>query len=83
MKYVGEPTLTWMIYNLDLLECPEDDMMFWMNLFVYSACHVIARYENNPSRQYNSFFVPSLYELETLEDLYFAALLSLFETYRC
>ena len=83
MKYVGEPPLTWMIYNLDLLECPEDDMMFWMNLFVYSACHVIARYENNPSRQYNSFFVPSLYELETLEDLYFAALLSLFETYRC
>ena len=83
MKYVGEPPLAWMIYNLNLLECPEDDMMFWMNLFVYSASHVIARYSNNPSRQYNSYFVPGLYELETLEDLYYAALLSLFETYRC
>lgn len=83
MKYVGEPPLAWMIYNLDLLECPEDDMMFWMNLFVYSACHVLVRYTKNPSRKYNSFYVPNLYELKTLEDYYYAALLSLYETYCC
>ena len=82
--YGGEPPLQWMINAFDLTNaenCPENQLAIWLNLFVYSACYVIPRNYNRRDPADLSFLAPDTEEIETLEDLYYSALLNLHSIY--
>lgn len=70
----------WMIVNLELLDCPEKDLVHWLNLFVISSCYNIPKQISN---KYESPKLPTLYDVKTIEDLHFLALLMLYDTYLC
>ncbi len=71
----------WMIENLDLLNCSEDELTFWMCLFIYSACYIIPRDYGRKNVNDLVFTTPSFTYLSTLEDLYYATLLVLYDIY--
>lgn len=62
-------------------QCPECEMVFWTNLFIYSASLVIIREYGRKEPMDIEFLAPALYELETLEDLYYATLMTLYNIY--
>ena len=76
--------MQWMINAFDLTNaenCPENQLAIWLNLFVYSACYVIPRNYNRRDPADLSFLAPDTEEIETLEDLYYSALLNLHSIY--
>lgn len=84
LEYNGDPPLEWMInaFNMEnTSDCPDNLLAIWLNMFVLSACYVIPiNYEKkNPNDII--FLTPSLDNIETLEDLYYAALLNLHSIY--
>lgn len=80
-KYVHEAPLDYLWRVKSLAECPEKDIVFWLNLFVYSACFVIPREFRKKKTQTIRYNAPSLYEIKTYEDLYFSSLMCLYDVY--
>ena len=80
-KLTKEPPFEWMINNLGLLDCPEDQLTYYMCLYIYSACHVIPREYGRKNPEEISFTTPNLEYIETMEDFYYAALLALYNIY--
>lgn len=84
LEYNGEPPLEWMInaFNMtDTSDCPDSQLAIWLNLFVLSACYVIPINYEKKKPDDIIFLTPSLDNIETLEDLYYAALLNLHSIY--
>ena len=80
-KYVGEPPFDWMVNNLALKRCDESELTYWMCLFIYSACHVIPRYYGRKDPCKIDHNAPNLDLAEYLEDMYYMALLALYDIY--
>jgi len=79
--YVSEPPLNY-LYRMYFLEpCPDSELAFWLNLFVYSACFIIPREYKRKDPLTITFNAPDLSEIETYEDLYFSSLMCLFDIY--
>jgi hypothetical protein len=81
MKTVGQPPFDWMIDNLGLLSCPEEDLTYWMCVFIYSACMIIPREIKKEKRIRNDFSIPQISDAKYMEDLYYSALMALYELY--
>lgn len=84
LGYNGEPPLEWMIntFNMtDTTDCPDNLLAILLNLFVLSACYVIPINYKRKKPDDIDFITPSLDEIETLEDLYYASLLNLHNIY--
>ncbi|MBR5658586.1 MAG: hypothetical protein IKX10_04225 [Lachnospiraceae bacterium] len=84
-KYVNVPPFDWMIEHLNLLNCSEEELAYWMCLFIRSACLIIPREipaRQKPEKEYDEdadedecfFLTPGLNDLETMEDLYYSTL---------
>ncbi len=80
-KLPAEPPFEWMIIHLDLRSCQEEQITYWMCLFIYSACHVITRYYARKNPETIEFYVPNPEYIEYMEDYYFAALMALYNIY--
>ena len=81
MEIVGEPPFEWMIYHMDLRGCPDDQLAYYMCLFIYSACHVIPREYGRKKPEEILFTAPNFEDIKTMEDFYYAALMSLYNIY--
>ncbi len=73
----------WMWFNLGLSDCPEKDLIHWLNLFIISCCYNMPKHISNENNKYKSLITPTLYDVKTIEDLNFLALLMLYDTYLC
>ena len=80
-KLPKEPPFEWMIKNLGLLGCPEDQLTYYMCLYIYSACHLIPREYGRKKLEEISYTAPNLEYSETMEDFYYAALMTLYNIY--
>lgn len=80
-KYVNEPPMDYLWNNANLAACPEEEMVYWVNLFVYSACIILPRVYGRKDPNSIRHDAPNISELKTMEDLYFVALLYLYELY--
>ena len=65
----------------DAMACPEKQLAIWLNMFVHSACYVIPINYKKKKPEDITFLAPDLYQIETLEDLYYSALLNLYSIY--
>ena len=84
LDYDGQPPLEWMINIFDMTDsmaCPEKQLAIWLNMFVLSACYVIPINYKKKKPEDITFLAPGLYKIETLEDLYYSALLNLYSIY--
>ncbi len=84
LDYDGQPPLEWMINVFDMTDamaCPEKQLAIWLNMFVLSACYVIPINYKKKKPEDITFLAPGLYKIETLEDLYYSALLNLYSIY--
>lgn len=81
MKMVGQPPFDWMIDNLGLLSCPEEDLTYWTCIFIYSACMIIPREIKRETEPKEDFSIPQLSDVRYMEDLYYVALMALYELY--
>lgn len=84
LGYNGEPPLEWMINEFNMTNtsaCPEWLLAIWLNLFVLSACYLIPINYKRKDPEDILFLAPETDYLETLEDLYYAALLNLHSIY--
>ncbi len=73
--------LDWMIENLDLLNCNEEELVYWVCLFIFCSCYVIPRKYGRKQPDDITFLAPPLICLTTIEDLYYASLLALQNIY--
>lgn len=80
-KYVEIPPLNYLWEVKELASCDENEMVFWINLFVYNACFVIPREYKRKEPQSIVFHAPNIKSLTTYEDLYYAALMVLYDIY--
>ncbi len=77
-----------MIEHLNLLECSDENLAYWMCIFIYSACCIIPREipERQRSKEYDEgdelyYYSPVLEDIDTLEDLYYLTLYVLHNLY--
>ncbi len=80
-KLTEEVPFEWMKTNLGLEYCPEDQLTYYMCLYIYSASHVITREYGRKNPEEISFTTPNLEDIETMEDFYYAALMALYNIY--
>lgn len=80
-KYVSIAPLDYINKERSLTTCSDNEIAFWLNLFVYSACFVIPKYCGRIDLAKIVFNAPNLAEIETYEDLYYSSLLCLFDIY--
>lgn len=69
----------WMWENLDLATCFEEELIFWLNLFIVSSCYDIQA--QNKTEPKDFIDIPNIEYAKTIEDLHFLALLLLYDTY--
>jgi hypothetical protein len=60
---------------------PEIDLVFGINLFIVSCHCVVPRINYLERKPKKNLVIPSIYDVKTMEDLYFLALLSLYDAY--
>jgi len=77
-----EPPFDMLFRTQRLESCPEQDVCFWLMMFIRSSCfsffnHNLVTHGNEDWRYVDS----SDAIMETFEDMYYSALLKLFETY--
>ena len=89
-KYVSVPPFDWMIEYLDLLNCSEESLTYWMCMFIWSACYIIPREITSRQKKVmerdedeNSLYYPSptIDDIENMEDLYYYTLYVLYNLY--
>ena len=73
----------WMFTNLNFAYCPESELIPWLNLFIISSCYNIPKPISNVKNKKDNPILPTLYDIKTIEDLHFLALLMLYDTYLC
>ncbi|MCR4717009.1 MAG: hypothetical protein K5656_07485 [Lachnospiraceae bacterium] len=73
-----EPPMNRMWRELDFEGCEESDLAAFLALFIIGTCYAIPRSECRGVGEYDT---PGLSEIETAEDLFYLALLVLYETY--
>lgn len=88
-KYVNIPPFDWMMEHLNLLSCPEEELTYWMCMFIRNACIIIPR--EIPARQKTEnefdeedeicFSAPNLEDINSMEDLYYLTLYYLHDRY--
>ena len=71
----------WMWEKFNFASCYERDLVSWLNLFVISSCYSIDKTDD--SNVYESLVTPEIYDVKTMEDMHFLALLMLYNTYMC
>ena len=69
----------WMWESLNLATCFEEELIFWLNLFIVSSCYDIQA--QNKTDQKDCIDIPNIEYAKTIEDLHFLALLLLYDTY--
>ncbi len=72
----------WMFSNLDLANCDCADLIFWLNIFIISACYDIPQALGLTPTIDTSLVIPNLEDTKTIEDIHFLALLVLYSTYK-
>ncbi len=72
-------SLDWMFVNLNLGNCDEKDLIFWLNLFITSSCYDVQAYFKYGKKEYLN--IPNIEDTKTIEDLFFLSLLMLYDTY--
>ena len=69
----------WMWENLNFASCPEEDLIFGLNLFIVSSCYDIQAQDKVEPKVFID--IPNIECASTIEDLHFLALLLLYDTY--
>lgn len=79
-KYAMEPPLDLLWDNIGFGDCDEWILTFFIALFIIGSCHAVA-YDYSNGKRNIAFSGPSIYMLDTAEDLFYLTLLTLYEMY--
>lgn len=78
-QYVSTPPMDYIDHLCD--DYNSDSYLYWVNMFVMSACLVLRREKVMTYEDTINWTTPAFEELKTYEDLYFASLLTLYVFY--
>ena len=73
----------WMWYYYDFANCDIELLIFGVNLFIINSCYMIDKPTDNLSEKKERIAMCEPYNLKTLADIHFFALLQLYDTYMC